>query len=139
MDRRRNTHKVKGFVKRVVFISYPVLFAWVVCAVYFVGGGPPFTEAERTEIMKTHIMGEQIVLALQAFDDKQAHYPASLEQLVPEYIEEIHPPSFGDTAWIYKRDEKGGFSLELGYDSYCGLSYPVVFNFVDRSWRRGDK
>jgi hypothetical protein len=137
--RNRKIDKGIYLTSRFALISYPILvaicIAWIAC----VDSRPPFTEAERTEIMKTHLMGEQIVLALQAFNDKQAHYPASLEQLVPEYIEQIHPPSFGDTAWIYKRDDKGGFSLELGYDSYCGLSYPVLFNFVDLAWRRWEK
>ncbi|MHC4084991.1 MAG: hypothetical protein ACYSU3_15705 [Planctomycetota bacterium] len=74
--------------------------------------------------------------SLKAYFDDHGKYLDSLGDLVPKYLDRIKPPKRGQTGWLYSRTEKGHFSLEIGYESYCGLSYPVVYNFVDRGWRR---
>ncbi|MHC4694377.1 MAG: hypothetical protein ACYS67_16680 [Planctomycetota bacterium] len=74
--------------------------------------------------------------SLKAYFDNHGKYPDSHGDLVPKYLDRIKPPKRGQTGWLYSRTEKGNFSLEIGYESYCGLPYPVVYNFVDRGWRR---
>ncbi|MDH4240572.1 MAG: hypothetical protein OEW48_13510 [Phycisphaerae bacterium] len=74
--------------------------------------------------------------SLKAYFDDHGKYPDSLGDLVPKYLDQIKPPKRGQSGWLYSRTEKGNFSLEIGYESYCGLSYPVVYNFVNRGFRK---
>jgi hypothetical protein len=135
----RKIDKAIYLTTRFALISYPILVAICIAFIIYPRSPPPFNEEYRRRQRRTWGTHAEIYGALKAYHDGHGRYPDSLEHLVPEYLNEIELPDIGDSGWIYTRDDKGGFSLELGYDSYCGLSYPVLFNFVDLTWRRWEK
>lgn len=136
-----NIHKAKNALRRFVFISYPILLLiCVLCLTYGYKQAYPLTAKEkadiRADIKDTFYTAGEIMNSLQAYFDDHGKYPDSLSDLVPKYLDRIKPPKRGQTGWLYSRAEKGNFSLEIGYESYCGLSYPVAYNFVNRGFRR---
>jgi hypothetical protein len=142
MNGNVHTHKAKNALRRFVFISYPILLLiCLLCITYILKQGPRLTAEERADMIaemkyESSTVAE-LMNSLQAYFDDHGKYPDSLGDLVPKYLDRIKPHKRGgQKEWIYSRDENGSFVLGIGYESYCGLSYPVVYNFVDRGWRR---
>jgi len=141
MNGNVRTHKAKNALRRFVFISYPILLLiCLLCSTYIYIKGPRLTAEERADMIaemkyESSTVAE-LMNSLQACFDDHGKYPDSLGDLVPKYLDRIKPYKDGKQEWIYSRDENGNFVLGIGYESYCGLPYPVVYNFVDRGLRR---
>ena len=52
-------------------------------------------------------IGEGIIAALQKYKKDNNVFPNDLEQLVPDYLQEIRPPIWGDCEWIYFPEDNG--------------------------------
>jgi len=131
------TPKAKNALRRFVFISYPILvLICLLCLTYISKVGPLLTAEERADTKDTFDTAGELLSSLEAYFGDHGKYPDSLGDLVPKYLDQIKPPKVGQTGWIYSRGENGNFVLEIGYESYCGLSYPVIYNFINRGWRR---
>lgn len=52
------------------------------------------------EIKESQIIGNMIVLSLNTYKADNKKYPKDLEELVPEYIDQIKEPKVGK--WVYK-------------------------------------
>lgn len=77
-------------------------------------------------VNESHARGDKIVTAIHAFHVKHNRYPAQLEDLVPEFLAEIEPPTVGACEWEYRIDENGAFVLGF----FVGPSY-------ERDWHEG--
>jgi hypothetical protein len=79
--------------------------------------------------------GDRIVAAIERFRETRRGYPASLEELVPDFLPSILPPEAASKQWRYERYDvpkpRGRFLLEvrevegggvgiLIYDSFQG-------------------
>ncbi|MCP4591892.1 MAG: hypothetical protein GY842_14240 [bacterium] len=70
-------------------------------------------------------IGNGIARALEAYYEDTGIFPASLDQLVPTYIDEIRPPTAGMPVWDYTSSEDYfGLSFGCGKDRYpcCDLN-----------------
>jgi len=67
---------------------------------------------------------EPIIVALEEYFSVHGTFPKRLEDLVPEYIEELPPPTAGTRQWRYKPRERA-FSLSFGYgkDHYPNCTF----------------
>ncbi|MFH1748865.1 MAG: hypothetical protein ABIG44_17675 [Planctomycetota bacterium] len=71
-----------------------------------------------------------LVTALRCYYKDKGQFPKILAELVPNYIEHIPPPTWGNDEWDYEADPSGeGFGLEASigqrrYPSrtFCGDS-----------------
>jgi hypothetical protein len=137
MDAKKRKRSKMVFLKRFVFVTYPVLIA--TCLFCLARIEPPHTQEELADARDTYLVAVEIRSALKAFFDDMGQHPVSLEELVPKYIGEIRPPKQGDTGWIYTKGDKDDYDLQIAYDSYSGLSYPVAFSYVDLGWHRKEQ
>ena len=71
--------------------------------------------------------GTELVAALDAYHAANNHYPATLADLVPAFLDEVRMPRWGNREWEYARYKQGdGFSLQVcsnGRDCYPSISY----------------
>ena len=90
---------------------------------------PRSLEVDQTETMA---IGDEIVKALDNYFGDHSRYPNSLESLVPNYLDQIKLPKWGEK-WEYKSDEKS-FWLEVGYKSFGSTkNYPVMY-YTPQGW-----
>lgn len=52
-------------------------------------------------IAETHARDDRVLAATLAYRAHHGSFPADLEHLVPEYIDEIQPPLVGEGVWTY--------------------------------------
>lgn len=77
-----------------------------------------------------------IVHAIEAYQLATANLPESLEDIAPKYIPFIYPAYWGNTGWIYKKQNEG-FTLAVGYRESVSdnLPYPVIiYSSEDDHW-----
>ncbi len=88
---------------------------------------PDLIESGR---LATIDLGNEIVEALEGYYADTGRYPASLDELVPKYLNEIKEPLWGDSGWEY-----GGSpaQLKVGYKSR-GQLYPMMVYNSEHGW-----
>ena len=89
---------------------------------------PNRMESDRLE---TIAIGDEILKALEACFADHNQYPASLEALVPKYLDTVKEPPWGDSGWIY--DAQIG-KISVGYKHRHGSCYPVMYYRSGYGW-----
>ena len=95
-----------------------------------------FGNPEDDDTRESQTIGNEIVGALEKYFADHGQYPNSLNVLVPKYIEQIKPPTWGK-GWIYTPFYGSKtFMLETGYKSWGGSSlYPVMsYDSDNKRW-----
>ena len=70
---------------------------------------------------------EPVITALRRYKAKHGSFPKALQDLVPEFLDRVPRPPWGDAPWAYEIDAKDG-SFTLGCGEECdaaGNLYPV--------------
>ena len=77
-------------------------------------------------ITSTKRAGDRLIAALEEFRTVHGVYPARIEDLAPDHLQEIPEPSAGETGWDYFRPgaDDGGFVLQVG--KVEGRFYPCI-------------
>ncbi len=78
-------------------------------------GANPFTyvPCTREREVESLARGDTICAALERCKALSGQHPASLDALVPVYLDRIDPPTLGDRRWRYERHANGGYTLTL--------------------------
>lgn len=91
-------------------------------------------------------VGAVLVEALYRYQEERGSFPDELEQLMPDYVEAVEPPSWGLQRWRYRRytaaDVAPDASVADGGREYFQLSvaasasgYPVLYYDLEaRRW-----
>ncbi|WP_092051418.1 hypothetical protein [Planctomicrobium piriforme] len=98
-----------------------------------------FFSVDHPNAIKTQRLGDHIIGALNRYREERNDFPKSLEELVPDYLETIPPPLYGERKWVYHRIETPGeppqFELTFGPPNL----YPCVFyESKHRTWTVDD-
>ena len=88
---------------------------------------------------ETKRRGDLIVQALNKYYAVKKQYPATLDDLCPQYLREIPGPTWGLEAWIYE-PRKSDFQLQVNETSRTGDgdSYWLRFEGEKWGWQMGD-
>lgn len=79
---------------------------------------------EPKRLAETKSRGNQIVSALENYKGKNDSYPKVLEELVPDYLDEIKQPVWGKKMWEYQQAREGqSFNLMVGEGKH---NYPSL-------------
>jgi hypothetical protein len=71
------------------------------------------TACQRS-IEHSKLGGNKIIAALEKYKKAEGVYPESLEQMIPNYLDQIVSPSYGEQVWRYFPDAKRtSFSLSF--------------------------
>lgn len=62
---------------------------------------------------ESRVRGTELVEALESFRAARGAYPATLDELAPQYLERTEPPLVGRGKWAYRRHDPNRFILEL--------------------------
>ena len=91
------------------------------------------------QFRQTITNGTVVVRAVESFRAARQFYPDTLDDLVPEFIPEIPPASWGQGLWIY-RCEDDRFTLQVSEDGNTGdgNSHWLQYSPVSRRWDMGD-
>lgn len=87
---------------------------------------------------ETFELAKQIVASIEKYNQENGKYPQSLEDLIPEYIDGIKPPTWGNSGWVYGLEPQG-FYFCIGYgkikdDPILDL-YPIIFyDYSGKYW-----
>ncbi|RLC79145.1 MAG: hypothetical protein DRJ03_24025 [Chloroflexi bacterium] len=116
-------------------ITYPILVLTVftMCLLLYWSYRDYQTKAYQ---VNTIVNAMSIVNAIEGYRSSNRELPQSLDDLVPMYFSQLYPARWGDSGWIYKKEQKG-FSLTVGYKTSDSLDflYPVMmYNSSNDSW-----
>lgn len=78
--------------------------------------------------------GNRIIDSLDAYERDHGAYPATLNELVPQYLSELPPPMAGDSVWRYDR-EAGAKSFSLEFE---GSHSRTCYYIHGIGWCRND-
>jgi len=85
-----------------------------------------FEEWSEEDLNATWERGDAIVAALEEYRSKNARYPKTLQDLVPDYMPEVPSPVVGGPEWVYQvREEDQVFDLGFGTPDDLGEPYSV--------------
>jgi hypothetical protein len=104
-----------------------------------------YAHRDTGDIEESKRVGAVLVEALYRHRAERGTYPDSLEQLVPDYVESVAPPTWGLRRWRYRRYTSADVSATTAPDSareYFQLSvaaaasgYPVLYYDLEaRRW-----
>jgi type II secretory pathway pseudopilin PulG len=76
-----------------------------VVALALAAGVAVFMYAHRDDgrLEESKVRGAAIVTALGAYRAERGTYPETLQELVPRYLAEVEPPTWGLERWTYRR------------------------------------
>ncbi len=98
--------------------------AWSLCKYWFV-----WTEANMARDQASATL---IIEALDRFRAQRGSYPESLQELTPEFIDQLGAPIIGDLPWRYSRSGDAA-SFELGFGNT--MDSPVCwYSSVESDW-----
>ena len=80
-------------------------------------------EWSEADIEATWERGDTIIAALEKYRGANRGYPATLQDLVPDYLPEIPPPVVGGPEWVYQVRETGQV-FDLGFGAPTDLAKP---------------
>jgi hypothetical protein len=91
------------------------------------------------ELKETERRGETIVVALKQYHADHSHYPFFLDDLCPQYLDEILPPTWGLETWNYTSTGKD-FSLGFDESPNTGDGDSLWFRYLgeENGWQTGD-
>jgi hypothetical protein len=114
--------------RRLCIAGLLALLALSALVVIRLGGCESWSPSSIEESKKR---AEPIIAALEAYYTAHGQFPKTLQDLVPEHIDELPQPAAGTGQWHYASRE-GSFSLSFG----CGKHhYPnCTFSWKSRNW-----
>ncbi|MGD8452101.1 MAG: hypothetical protein PVJ57_09810 [Phycisphaerae bacterium] len=119
--------KVPDRLRRIVIPTGFVLCALgVLCALCVLAFWALRSDWTPPRIEESKRIGDRILEACAAYHEDHGRYPASLDKLVPEYLDRIEPPVAGSKTWRYGGNDEA-CTLTFGQGEHC---YPCCF----RSW-----
>lgn len=87
-------------------------------------------------VTESEARGDSLVGALKRYNADHGHFPKSLNDLVPKYIQQVRPPVAGNKKWDYwTSGEK--FSLRFADDDPLLPEYYIEDR--DYEWHESDK
>jgi len=109
------------------------LAAWFFDAFLAVALGLAGCSSDQSKINETKQRGDQIIQALEQFIADQRHYPRSLSELSPKYIEKLPTPAWGLKAWQYEADEDE-FTLKVDESIHTGDGNSRWLRYQGEKW-----
>jgi hypothetical protein len=90
-------------------------------------------------LVETERRGDIIVGALKKFHADHGHYPAFLNDLSPQYLNEIPPPTWGLETWKYTPNSTD-FYFGVDESTSTGDGDSLWFNYLGDvdGWQTGD-
>jgi len=83
----------------------------------------------REELVdESYERGAVVIAALEEYKQDHTVYPPRLEDLIPEYLEEVPLPAAGNKEWCYDLFRDGSFQLAV---EDCPGGFPVHFYLSD--------
>jgi hypothetical protein len=61
----------------------------------------------KEAVAQSQRRGDKIIAALEAYKADHTTYPKALDELVPQYLSKIEPPTAGSEVWFYETYEGG--------------------------------
>jgi hypothetical protein len=111
----------------------PWLVIYCSAAIFFAGCDSCEHLLSDTRLDDTQKRAERIITALESYKEDNSVYPATLEALVPRYLDRIEPPLIGDR-WEYSAPSAGSEFI-LGFqgdeNEPCGWLGPGGKSWVD--------
>jgi len=102
-------------MKKIVPLSALCVSLTVLCLCFALYAAYNVTYFRRETVVSSNIStGDQIVNALEGFYMQNKLYPASLEELTPNYILHIKNPDSIDAVWSYRRINENEYLLAFG-------------------------
>ena len=81
--------------------------------------------------------GDVIVEALRAHKARHGRYPATLDDLAPDFLPAIEKPTAGTGEWDYRTFDSGqGFQLMFGEGAHMYPSHSISSRRLDIGWYR---
>lgn len=100
-----------------------------------------YAHRDEASLNETRRAGTGIVSAIEQYSARHDEPPASLDQLVPEYLATVAPPAWGLRRWHYRRftvaappdsSARTYFELSVAADA---SGYPLLYyDLVARRW-----
>ena len=87
----------------------------------------------RAAIGDSQAKGERIMDAIAAYVAAEGEPPASLDALVPDYLEHVPMPSAGNRQWSYWRKEDD-CGLAFGCGEHFYPNYELRLAYVEDGW-----
>ena len=83
-------------------------------------------------VVRSKLIGDTVIVALDAYRRDKGQFPHLLEELVPHYLQTVPAPIAGTGQWRYKcHDDGEDFTLSFGTESW----YPCcVYKHSYGSW-----
>ena len=84
------------------------------------------------KIKDSIVTGYTIIEALNSYHAGQKKYPASLSELVPEYLSEIKKPAAGTGEWEYSRKED---KYHISFQKHEKQNKPYIYyDLIYKEW-----
>ena len=112
MVKTKHFDKMKQIGRKFIFISYPIVVLICLFLIYC----HIDDNNRRKKLYETRKEGYKIAVALRQYHNNKNKYPITLGELVPNYLDKLQQPRWGDTGWLYMRSEKD-YLLQVGYKS----------------------
>ncbi len=113
-----------------------VLSAVFLAAATCTGGCSPGQNGEPAEDSSRDTVadvGKDVVGALNACHDGAGRYPPSLEDLVPNHLDEVPPPAGAGSSWEYQVGPEGA-EFTLSYDGRKSGDHLHAYDSKTRMW-----
>jgi phosphoglycerol transferase MdoB-like AlkP superfamily enzyme len=132
---------LERFLSGFMLITYPVVIFIMVMYIYMDYQGSLSYASRHEKLLRTQSIGLEIMAALSNYKNNNGQYPDRLDDLVPNYLEKIEMPPYGNVGWVYSA-EPNNFYLGAGYTFPRGTLYPEThYSTKDdlvRIWRVND-
>jgi hypothetical protein len=95
--------------------------------------------SSESQLTETRRRGDLVVVALEQFQQDHGRYPASLDELRPQYLREILPPTWGLKTWLYETTANNyKFGVNESARTGDGDSLWLRYEGEKHGWQMGD-
>jgi hypothetical protein len=105
--------KIHGKAKFVLFISAVLVVLFLLAEII---------NSTYEFVPRNKARAQLIIQAIYAYEQQKGHFPAALDDLRPDFLEEI-PSTIGGTSFFYFTDSVDGFGIGFPVDSHYGCGY----------------
>lgn len=127
---------MKKYIKLFVLTTYPVLLLLLAATTLYLYAMKADNKRYVNQLC-TVTNALYVVRAVEEYHSKTGNIPESLDSLTPQYIPQIYPAPWGDSGWIYEK-QNGNFTLAVGYkksDSNDFLYPEILYSSENKSWK----
>ena len=96
-------------------------------------------EPSQEILQGLRVQAETLLDAIEDYAQSNGTWPASLEDLIPKYIDEIPTPNWGERHWRYRRAPPAGQATDVLVDVRCSPTRYSMYFFTARLSEDGSR